>query len=40
MTVPVVTNSNVAIDVSKELGITATTLYIFVNGDGSTQVAG
>jgi hypothetical protein len=24
----------------KQLGITATTLYIYVNGDGSAQVAG
>ena len=33
------TNSN-ATDVAKKLGITTTTLYLYVNGDGSVKAAG
>jgi DNA invertase Pin-like site-specific DNA recombinase len=33
------TNSN-ATDVAKRLGITTTTLYMYVNGDGSVKAAG
>jgi transcriptional regulator with PAS, ATPase and Fis domain len=32
-------NSN-ATDVAKRLGITTTTLYMYVNGDGSVKAAG